>query len=101
MTAAAAPRTLAAMYALPPSCPPLPELPPLFWNRVHERIAHWQEVLSHPHQPGDYTPDQLRKLCVARIKTRLKRMEQGKNAGRALFELSEYLACLIVVESRN
>jgi hypothetical protein len=43
----------------------------------------------------------MRKLCVARIKTRLKRIAAQKNAGRALFELSDYLACLMVIESRN
>jgi len=62
------------MHALPPSCPPIPDFPPLFWNRVNEQIVFWQEAFSHPYQPGDYTPDQMRKLCVARIKTRLKRI---------------------------
>jgi hypothetical protein len=89
------------MHALPPSCPPIPDFPPLFWNRVNEQIVFWQEVFSHPYEPGDYTPDQMRKLCVARIKTRLKRIAAQKNAGRALFELSDYLACLMVIESRN
>ena len=75
--------------------------PGLSSYRVNEQIAFWQEAFSHPYQPGDYTPDQMRKLCVARIKTRLKRIAAQKNAGRALFELSDYLACLMVIESRN
>ena len=89
------------MHALPPSCPPLPDFPPLFWNRVNEQIVFWQEAFSHPYEPGDYTPDQMRKICVARIKTRLKRIADQKNAGRALFELADFLACLMVIESRN
>ena len=89
------------MHALPPSCPPLPDFPPLFWNRVNEQIVFWQEAFSHPYEPGDYTPDQMRKLCVARIKTRLNRIAAQKNAGRALFELADFLACLMVIESRN
>jgi hypothetical protein len=44
---------------------------------------------------------ELRKLCMARIKTRLKRISAKKNAGLALFDLSDYLACLMVIESRN
>ena len=44
----------------------------------------------------------MRQQCIARIKTRLKRLYKGgKNAGRSLFELSEFVACLIVIESRN
>ena len=44
----------------------------------------------------------MRKVRIAHIKTRLKRIyKRGKNAGRALFELSEFVACLIVIESRN
>ena len=54
------------MHALPPSCPPIRDFPPLFWNRVNEQIVFWQEAFSHPYQPGDHTPDQMRKLCVAR-----------------------------------
>ena len=34
-------------------------------------------------------------------KPRIARIETGKNAGRALFALSDYLACLMVIESRN
>jgi hypothetical protein len=45
------PRTFARMHALPPSCPPLPEFPPLFWNRVNEQVAYWQDVFSQPQQP--------------------------------------------------
>ena len=83
---------------LPPSCPELPELPPLFWNRVHERIGYWQNCFAQPDPPP---LEQVRKVCIARIKTRLKRLYARKNAGRALFELSEFVACLIVIESRN
>jgi hypothetical protein len=43
----------------------------------------------------------MREICVARIKTRLKRIYAGKNAGRALFELADYVACLTVIDSRN
>jgi hypothetical protein len=87
------------MPALPPSCPPLPELPPLFWNRVNERIEYWQSYFTQP----DAAPvEDMRKECLARIKTRLKRLYKGgKNAGRSLFELSEFVACLIVIETRN
>lgn len=101
LTNPAAPRTLSPMHGLPPSCPPLPEMPPLFWNRVHEQVAFWQGVMAQPQQPGDYTPEQMRKMCLARIKTRLKRIDDNKNPGRALFELADYLACLMVLESRN
>ena len=46
--------------------------------------------------------EEMRKICIARIKTRLKRIYAGKkNAGRSLFELSEYVACLTVIDSRN
>jgi hypothetical protein len=74
------------MDALPPTCPPLPEFPPLFWSRVYEQIAYWQDVFAQPQQPGDAFPDQLRKLCVARIKTRLNRtkMDADKQMGSAL-----------------
>jgi hypothetical protein len=58
-------------------------------------------VFAQPQQSGDASPDELRKLCIARIRTHLKRMEAGKNAGRALFELSDYLACFMVIMSRN
>ena len=40
-------------------------------------------------------------LCPVRIKARLKRIAAQKNAGRALFRLSDFLACLMVIESRN
>jgi hypothetical protein len=45
--------------------------------------------------------DEMRRICIARIKTRLKRIDAGKNPGRSLFELSEYVACLTVIDSRN
>ena len=45
--------------------------------------------------------DALREECLARIKTRLKRINAGKNAGRSLFELADYVACLTVIDSRN
>ena len=88
------------MQALPPSCPPLPELPPLFWTRVAEQIAYWQEFFAHS-EPEESYPDEMRELCIARIKRRLKRLETGKNPGRALFELADYVACLTVIDSRN
>jgi hypothetical protein len=88
------------MQALPPSCPPLPELPPLFWTRVAEQIAYWQDFFAHS-DPEETYPDEMRKLCISRIKARLKRIYAGKNAGRALFELSDYVACLTVIDSRN
>jgi hypothetical protein len=86
------------MERLPPSCPELPELPPLFWNRVNERIEYWQTCFAQPDAPD---VEQMRKICLARIKTRLKRIYAGKNAGRSLFELSEFVACLKVIDSRN
>ena len=86
------------MKELPPWCPPLPELPPLFWNRVTERIACWQEFYAQPDPPPVAA---MRKICIARIKTRLKRISAGKNAGRSLFEMSEFVACLTVIDSRN
>jgi hypothetical protein len=88
------------MQALPPSCPPLPDLPPLFWTRVAEQIGYWQEFFAHS-EPKETHPDEMRKICIARIKIRLKRLETGKNAGRALFELADYVACLTVIDSRN
>jgi hypothetical protein len=45
--------------------------------------------------------DVMRKICISRIKTRLKRIAAGKNAGRSLFELADYVACLMVIDSRN
>jgi hypothetical protein len=88
------------VQALPPSCPPLPDLPPLFWTRVAERVAYWQEFFAHS-DPDDAPAGEMRKVCIARIKTRLKRFYANKNAGRSLFELSEYVACLTVIDSRN
>jgi hypothetical protein len=88
------------MKSLPPSCPPLPDLPPLFWNRVAERIAYWQNLYAQP-DPDPPPLDAMRKACIARIKTRLKRIYAGKNAGRSLFELAEFVACLTVIDSRN
>ena len=87
------------MPQLPPSCPELPDFPPLFWNRVTERIAYWQNCFAQPDPPP---VEEMRKICIARIKTRLKRISKGgKNAGRSLFELSEFVACLTVIDSRN
>jgi hypothetical protein len=86
------------MQRLPPSCPPLPELPPLFWNRVNERIEYWQKCFAEPDPPP---VAQMRKECITRIKSRLKRIYTGKDSGRSLFELSEFVACLTVIESRN
>ena len=88
------------MQALPPSCPPLPELPPLFWTRVAEQIAYWQDFFAHS-DPEETYPDEMRKICIARIKARRKRIYAGKNAGRALFEMADYVACLTVIDSRN
>ena len=88
------------MQSLPPSCPPLPELPPLFWTRVAEQIAYWQDFFAHS-DPEETHPDEMRNIFIARIKTRLKLLETGKNAGRALFELADYVACLTVIDSRN
>ncbi|MCX6914807.1 MAG: hypothetical protein NT167_17450 [Verrucomicrobia bacterium] len=89
------------MQSLPPSCPPLPDLPPLFWNEVAEQVAYWQEFFAQA-APGDARPDEMRKICITRIKTRLKHLYAGKkNAGRSLFEMAHYVACLTVIESRN
>ena len=88
------------MKALPPSCPPLPDLPPLFWGRVVERIAYWQNYYAQQ-DPAPAPIETMRKICISRIKTRLKRIYAGKNGGRSLFELSEYVACLSVIDSRN
>jgi hypothetical protein len=88
------------MQALPPSCPSLPDLPPLFWNRVAERIAYWQGFYAQPDaEPAPIGA--MRAPCIARIKTRLKRIYAGKNAGRSLFEMADYVACLTVIDSRN
>ena len=88
------------MQALPPSCPPLPDLPPLFWNRVAEQVAYWQSYFAQS-DPDPAPVDAMREICIARIKTRLKRIYAGKNAGRNLFELADYVACLKVIDSRN
>lgn len=89
------------MQALPPSCPPLPELPPLFWNRVNERISYWQEFYAQA-KPEHAPVDEMREFCIANINKRLKRIYAGKkNAGRSLFEMAEFVACLSVIESRN
>jgi hypothetical protein len=88
------------MQSLPPSCPPLPELPPLFWGRVTEQVAYWQDFFAKT-KPEEAPLPEMRHTCIARIKTRLKRIDTGKNAGRALFELADYVACLTVMDSRN
>jgi hypothetical protein len=88
------------MQSLPPSCPPLPELPPLFWTRVAEQGAYWQDFFARS-DPKDAPSAEMRGVCIARIKTRLKRIYAGKNPGRALFELADYVACLTVIDSRN
>ena len=89
------------MQALPTSCPPLPELPPLFWNEVAEQVPYWQEFFAHS-DPHDASIAEMRDVCIARIKTRLKRIYAGKkNAGRSLFEMAHYVACLSVMDARN
>jgi len=88
------------MQALPQSCPPLPDLPPLFWNEVAKQVAYWQEFFAQA-APGDAPADTMRKVCITRIRTRLKRVYAGKNAGRSLFEMAHYVACLTVIDSRN
>ena len=88
------------MPALPLSCPPLPELPPIFWNRVTEQLDYWQKVCAEAASDPPCI-EEMRKVCIARIKTRLRRLETGKNPGRALFELADYVACLTVIDSRN
>jgi hypothetical protein len=89
------------MQALPPSCPPLPDLPPIFWGRVTEQVAYWQDFFARS-APQDAPADEMRKVCVARIKIRLKLIYAGKkNAGRSLFEMADYVACLTVIDSRN
>ena len=100
LTAFEASGTVPKMQSLPPSCPPLPDLPPLFWTRVAEQVAYWQEFFAQA-APGDARPAEMRKVCISRIKTRLKRINAGKNAGRSLFELADYVACLSVIDSRN
>ena len=84
----------------PPSCPPLPELPLLFWTEVAKQVAYWQEFFAQA-APGKAPPDEMREVCITRIKTRLKRVCAGKNAGRSLFEMAHYVACLTVIDSRN
>jgi hypothetical protein len=89
------------MQSLPPSCPPLPDLPPLFWNEVTKQIPHCQEFFAKA-APSEAHPGEMRKICIARIKTRLKHLYAGKkNAGRSLFEMAHYVACLTVIDSRN
>jgi len=89
------------MQALPSSCPPLPELPPLFWNEVNKQIPHWQEFFATA-GPDEAPAGKMREVCIARIKTRLKRIYTGKkNAGRSLFEMAHYVACLTVIDARN
>ena len=84
-----------------PGCPPLPELPPLFWNRSNEQLAYWQNFFAHP-DPGEPPVAEMRTAVLAAIKRRLKTLDRGgKNAGRALFKLSDFLACLTVINSRN
>ncbi len=92
--------TVRLVQALPQSCPPLPDLPPLFWNEVTKQVGYWQEFFAQA-QPGEADPEEMRKICIARIKTRLKRVYAGKNGGRNLFEMAQYVACLRVIESRN
>ncbi len=93
--------TLPLMQALPQSCPPLPELPPLFWNEVAKQTAYWQEFFAKA-APGETSPAKMRETCIARINTRLKRIRAGKkNAGRSLFEMAHFVACLTVIDSRN
>jgi hypothetical protein len=88
------------MQALPTSCPPLPDLPPLFWNEVAQQIPRWQEFFANA-APGEADPGRMRKQCIARIKTRLKRVYAGKNGGRNLFEMAHFVACLSVIDSLN
>jgi hypothetical protein len=91
---------LLTVQALPWACPPLPDLPPFFWDEVAKNIAYWQDVLAQ-RNPDDPPLTTMRKQCIARIKTRLRRIEAGRNAGRSLFEISHYIACLTVIDSRN
>jgi hypothetical protein len=89
------------MHVLPPSCPPLPELPPLFWNRVNEQLAYWQNYFREA-KPDDAPIQEMREFCITSINKRLKRIYAGKkNAGRSLFEMADFVACLSVIDSRN
>jgi hypothetical protein len=88
------------MQVLPPSCPTLPELPPLFWTRVTEQIAYWQGFFAQA-EAHTAPPDAMREICIKRIKTRLRRIHAGKDAGRSLFEMADFVACLTVIDSRN
>lgn len=88
------------MQVLPPSCPPLPGLPPLFWTRVAERIACWQDFYAKP-DSSQASFDPMRESCIARIITRLKRFYADKNIGRSLFEMADYVPRLSVMDSRN
>ncbi len=79
----------------------MPELPPLFWDEVNQQIPHWQEVFANA-KPGELCADEMRGICITRIKIRLRRVYARKrNAGRALYEMAHYVACLTVIESRN
>ena len=88
------------MQALPTSCPPLPDLPPLFWNEVAKQVPYWQEFFAQA-APDEAPPAMMRRACISRIKTRLKRIYTRKNAGRSLFEMAHFVACLTVIDSRN
>ena len=88
------------MQANLPGCPPLPEFPPIFWNRFNEQLTYWQKFFAQPDTEGAPV-EEMRIAVLKAIKRRLKNLERGKNAGRALFELSDYLACLTVIDSRN
>ena len=84
-----------------PGCPELPELPPLFWAQYNTELAHWQKFFAEPDQ-AQAPIGELRAEVLAAIKRRLKILNRGgRKAGRALFELSGYLACLTVIDSRN
>ena len=89
------------MQPLRELCPPLPELPPLFWNRVSERISYWHSFyLDKSERPPPL--EEMRQVCIQSIKKRLKNIYAGKkNAGRSMFELADYYACLTVIDSRN
>ena len=71
----------------------LPDLPRLFWTQAAEQVAYWQNFCAQP-DPDSPPLDAMHEVCIARLKTRLKRIDAGKNPGRSLFELSDYVACL-------
>jgi hypothetical protein len=84
-----------------PGCPELPELPPMFWAQYNTELAYWQKFFANP-DPDGAPIGEMRATVLAAIRRRLKTLDRGgKNAGRALFELSGYLACLTVIDSRN